>query len=57
MGDFLKGQPTAITEFDEPFLRLLIEKGMIYEDKYTVEFKSGISLDISEQVGKGSLLV
>ncbi|HEY5586016.1 MAG TPA: recombinase family protein [Ruminiclostridium sp.] len=48
MDIFLRGQPTAITEYDEPLIRRLIEKVTAYEDKFTVEFKSGISLDILE---------
>lgn len=46
MGDFLKGQPTAITEYDEPLVRQLTEKVNIYEDKFTVEFKSGVMVDV-----------
>ena len=48
MGDFLKGQPTAITEYDEPLIRRLIEKVTVYEDKFTVEFKSGVMVDVNE---------
>ena len=46
MGDFLKEQPTAITEYDESLVRRLIEKVTIYEDKFTVEFKSGVTVDV-----------
>ncbi|MFZ3132412.1 MAG: recombinase family protein [Desulfosporosinus sp.] len=48
MGDFLKGQPTAITEYDESLVRRLIEKVTVYEDKFTVEFKSGVTVDAEE---------
>ncbi|MDD4679999.1 MAG: zinc ribbon domain-containing protein [Clostridia bacterium] len=48
MGDFLKGQPTAITEYDESLVRRLIEKVTVYEDKFTVEFKSGVTVDVNE---------
>ncbi len=48
MGDFLKGQPTAITEYDEQLVRRLIEKVTVYEDKFTVEFKSGVTVDVNE---------
>ncbi|MEN6489301.1 MAG: recombinase family protein [Smithella sp.] len=48
MGDFLREQPTAITEYDEPLVRRLIEKVTVYEDKFTVEFKSGVTLDMEE---------
>jgi site-specific DNA recombinase len=46
LGDFLKGQTTAITEYDEPLVRRLIEKVTVYEDKFTVEFKSGVTVDV-----------
>ena len=48
MGDFLRKQPTAITEYDEPLVRRLIEKVTVYEDKFTVEFKSGVTVDVDE---------
>jgi len=48
MGDFLKGQPTAITEYDEQLVRRLIEKVTVFEDKFTVEFKSGVTVDVNE---------
>lgn len=48
MGDFLKGQPTAITEYDEPLVRRLIEKVTIYEENFTVEFKSGLTVGVDE---------
>jgi site-specific DNA recombinase len=46
--DFIAGQDTAITEFDEADVRKLIQKITVYEDRFTVEFKSGISVDITE---------
>jgi site-specific DNA recombinase len=48
MGTFLREQPTALTEYDEPLVRRLIEKVTIYEDKFTVEFKSGVTVDADE---------
>ena len=48
MGEFLKRQPTAITEYDESLVRRLIEKVTVYEDKFTVEFKSGVTVDVNE---------
>jgi len=48
MGTFLREQPTTLTEYDEPLVRRLIEKVTIFEEKFTVEFKSGISVDIKE---------
>ncbi|NLV63360.1 MAG: recombinase family protein, partial [Clostridiaceae bacterium] len=48
MSTFLKKQPTALTEYDEQLVRRLIEKVTIYEDKFTVEFKSGLMVDVNE---------
>lgn len=48
MSTFLRKQPTALTEYDEPLVRRLIEKVTIYEDKFTVEFKSGLMVDVKE---------
>ena len=48
MGDFIKGQPTALIEYNEALIRRLIEKITVYEDKFTVEFKSGVSVDVNE---------
>ena len=48
MSTFLKKQPTALTKYDEQLIRRLIEKVTIYEDKFTVEFKSGATVDVEE---------
>lgn len=48
MSAFLKGQPTAITEYDEPLARRLIEKVTVHEDTFTVVFKSGVAVDVEE---------
>ena len=48
MSAFLREQPTAITEYDEPLVRRLIEKVTVYEDKFTVEFKSDVTVDVKE---------
>lgn len=48
MDTFLREQPTALTEYDEPLVRRLIEKVTIYENKFTVEFKSGVTVDVEE---------
>ena len=36
----------SITEYDEQLTRRLIEKITVYEDHYTIEFKSGTSMDV-----------
>ena len=48
MGAFLREQPTALAEYDEPLIRRLIEKVIVYEGKYTVKFKSGVTVDVEE---------
>ena len=48
MSDFLRKRPTAITEYDEPLVRRLIEKVTVYEDKFTVEFESGVTVDVDK---------
>lgn len=48
MSTFLQKRSTALTEYDEPLVRRLIEKVTIYEDKFTVEFKSGVMVDVNE---------
>lgn len=44
----MREQPTALTEYDELLIRRLIEKVTVYEDKFTVEFKSGVTVDVNE---------
>jgi len=48
MSAFLQEQPATITEYDEQLVRRLIEKVTVYEDKFTVEFKSGVTVDVEE---------
>jgi site-specific DNA recombinase len=48
MSTFLKKQSTALSKYDEQLVRRLIEKVTIYEDKFTVEFKSGLTVDVNE---------
>lgn len=46
MQQFLSEQTQEITEYDEQLVRRLIEKITVYEEKVTVEFKSGTSVDV-----------
>ena len=48
MDTFLREQPAALTEYDESLVRRLIEKVTVYEDRFTVEFKSGVAVDVNE---------
>ncbi|NMM65520.1 resolvase [Clostridium sp. P21] len=46
MTAFLKEQPMLINDCDEQLIRRLIGKIMVYEDKITVEFKSGVEVKV-----------
>jgi len=48
MSAFLEEQPIALVLYDESLVRRLIEKVTVYEDKFTVEFKSGLMVDVNE---------
>lgn len=45
---FLDEQTEAITEYSETLVRRLIEKITVYDEKLTVEFKSGLEIDVDE---------
>lgn len=47
--DFIKSQPTTITEFDEILVKRLIAKITVFEDYFAVEFRSGITIEIRYQ--------
>ena len=44
--DFIRKQSSELNEFDKALTRCWVKLIVIYTDRYTVEFKSGISLDI-----------
>ena len=46
MTDFLNEQSCELEEYDEQLVRRLIEKVTVFDDKLTVEFKSGVEIDI-----------
>ena len=46
--DFIRSQRTEITEFDEALIRRWIKHITVYEDHFTVELKSGLSIDVDE---------
>ena len=48
MSTFLKKQSTALPKYDEQLVRRLIEKITVYKDRFTVEFKSGVTVDVNE---------
>ena len=45
MSDFLQGQPTEVVGYDESLVRRLVDKVTVYEDRFTVEFKSGVTIE------------
>lgn len=48
MREFLNNQPTEITDYDELLVRRLIEKVTVYEERFEVEFKSGVKVDVAK---------
>ena len=46
--DFIKKQTKELTKFDELLVRRMIEKITVYDDCISVEFKSGVKIDIEE---------
>jgi DNA invertase Pin-like site-specific DNA recombinase len=46
MTDFLNEQSCELEEYDEQLVRRIIEKVTVFDDKLTVEFKSGVDIDI-----------
>lgn len=48
MRAFLREQSTEVAEYDEKLFRRLIEKVTVYEDRFAVEFKSGVMVDVEK---------
>lgn len=46
MRGFLDSQPTEVLEYDEQLVRRLIEKITVYDERFEVEFKSGMTVDV-----------
>ena len=46
MSDFLNEQSCELEEYDEQLVRRLIEKVTVFHDKFAVEFKSGVEIDV-----------
>ena len=44
--DFIGSQQSEITEFDESPIRKLVQQITVYDDHFTVEFKSGLAIEI-----------
>ena len=45
---FLEDLSCELTEYDEQYVRTLLEKITVYDDHFIVEFKSGIEIQIDE---------
>lgn len=48
MISFLNDLPCKLTEYEEHYVRTLVEKIMVYDNHIIVEFKSGIEIQIDE---------
>ena len=46
MKTFLDKQVNETLAYDEQLVRRLVEKITVYEDRLTVEFKSGLEIDV-----------
>ena len=46
MMEYLREHSAEVTEYDEQLVRRLVEKITVFDKKFVVEFKAGISLDI-----------
>lgn len=45
---FLEDLACELTEYDEQYVRTLLDKITVYDDHFIVEFKSGIEIEIDE---------
>lgn len=46
--EFIKKQPSSLTAFDETLVHKLIESITVFSNHFSVEFKSGIRVEINE---------
>ena len=44
--DFIRSQPADLTEFDDELVKRWVQKITVWPDRYTIELKSGLSVDI-----------
>lgn len=44
--DFIKEQTTDLTEFDDTLVKRWLKQITVWDDHFTVELKSGLSIDI-----------
>ncbi len=50
MKQYLKEQTRQIQEYDDSLVRRMIEKITVYDDMFTIKFKSGTSINVVERV-------
>lgn len=48
MMEYLQEQPADVTEYDEQLVRRLVEKIMVFDEKFVVEFKAGVTITIKK---------
>lgn len=46
MREFLDSQATEVLEYDEQLVRRLVEKITVYDERFEVEFKSSMTVDV-----------
>lgn len=46
MREFLNNQAIEVMEYDKQLVRRLIEKVTVYDERFGVEFKSGMTVDV-----------
>ena len=46
MREFLNSQTMEVLEYDEQLVRRLIEKVTVYDERFEVEFRSGMTVDV-----------
>ena len=46
MTEFLSDMDQELTEYDTQMVRKYIERITVYEDRFEVEFKAGIKVDV-----------
>lgn len=46
MKQYMKEQTEQIQEYDDSLVQRMIEKITVYDDRFTIKFKSGTSIDV-----------
>ncbi len=49
MMEYLKEQPAEVIEYEEQLVRRLVEKITVFDEKFMVEFKAGVGVEIEMQ--------